>query len=188
MFHESKPFIYDFYHVDVPHGYSMVIDCSGLARIAFNADPDKLMGDLPHGTFNQINAFINAERDGTGLLHTSFSEIQEGDLVFNTSKKRNEQGELYDHPSHVYIATGNVDRDKDGNVTRFEVIHASRAGTRARTEWIDVEDHQRIGHTFRGGHPIADTDGSGRESKGSGMSWSEFYSWVTRNNLWDKFK
>lgn len=86
------------------------------------------------------------------------------------------------------IATGNVDRDKDGNVTRFEVIHASNHGKGVRTEWIRVKDHQRIGHTFRGGHAIADVFGAGTKSKGNGMSWNDFYNWVSRNNLWDKIK
>jgi hypothetical protein len=187
-FYASKPFIYDLFDVDVPQGYSMGIDCSGLARIAFNADPDKLMDDLPDGSHDQMEAFSNAEKNYTGILHTNFNQILEGDLVFDTRKAKNKQGEIYDRAKHVMIATGKLDKDKDGNVTRFEVIHASNHGKGARTAWIDVKDHQRIGHTFRGGHAIADISGTGILGKGSRMSWNDFYNWVSRNNLWDKFK
>lgn len=103
-----------------------------------------------------MTAFINAEKNGTWLLYSNYNQIQEGDLDFITRKAKNKLGELYDRTGHVMIATGKLDRDNDGIVTRFEVIHANDHGKGVRTEMIDVKDYQRIGHTFRVGHAMAD--------------------------------
>jgi RHS repeat-associated protein len=182
----KKSIVYALNSISVPKGYSVGIDCSGLSRLAFNADPDKHMSDLPNGAHNQMKAFSDAEEKGTGLLHTDFNQIKEGDLVFNTEKRTNKQGEKYDRATHVMIATGRVDRDSDGNVTKFEVIHASRKGEPVKKEMINVAKHQRIGHTNRDGDLIMNTHVSKEKSKG--MSWSDFYNWVSQNNLYNKIK
>lgn len=60
----------DVYNIfGVQKGSSFGIDCSGLVAKAFNADPDKLMGNLDPGTADdQMHAFANAENEGTGCV------------------------------------------------------------------------------------------------------------------------
>lgn len=174
----SKQDIYSINHLYVPNGFSMGIDCSGLAKLAFNADPDKQMANLPDGARFQMKAFENAEKEGTGLLHSDFSQLKEGDLVFNLNKKG--------VAVHVMVATGKVKVDKDGNVISYEVIHAPGTDQQVETTWKNVNDSQKIGHTNRDTDLITNTFVS--KNNGSGMSWSNFWSWVGQNNLWAKMK
>ncbi|MFY0602125.1 MAG: fibronectin type III domain-containing protein [Cyclobacteriaceae bacterium] len=135
--------IYDFYSMDVPQNYSFGIDCSGLAREAFNADEDKLMADLPNGASAQLRAFENAA-PSEGVAHTNFERLEKGDLVF----RRNSNGNAY----HVMVATGKVIQKK-GKVVEFEVIHAPATGDKVKTEVLSVEKEKKknvkIGHTYR---------------------------------------
>lgn len=118
------------------------IDCSGLAAIAFNSDPDKLMGNLPSGRADdQMQIFSNAEAEGTGKLHQDFNELGMGDLVFATDKK----GKAY----HVMVATGEVRKDKEGNVTQFQIIHAPKTGGQVEVSWRKVNSNLHIGQTKR---------------------------------------
>lgn len=179
----SKQDIYSINNLYVPNGYSMGIDCSGLAKLAFNADPDKQMADLPDGAQFQMKAFENAEKEGTGLLHNDFSQLKEGDLVFNLNKKG--------VAVHVMVATGKVKVDKDGNIISYEVIHSPGTGQQVEITWKNVNDKQRIGHTNRVTDLITNTYVSKNNGSGmfwSKMFWSNFWSWVGQNNLWDKIK
>ncbi len=138
----NNPGVYDLMGLDVPAGCSFGVDCSGLAALSFNADPDKLMGDLTSGSADdQMTQFEQAEADGTGGLHNDFGELQEGDIVFRTNKKGTAK--------HAMVATGNVETDDDGNVTSFEVIHAPDNGERVRVEYITKTSRHQIGHTNR---------------------------------------
>ncbi|WP_461630273.1 DUF6443 domain-containing protein [Labilibaculum euxinus] len=177
-----KSEIYSINNLYVPKGQSVGIDCSGLSRIAFNADPDKHMADLPAGATAQMGAFQTAEKKGTGLLHSDFSQLKEGDLVFNTwANKKGKRS-----ANHVMVATGQVKVDKDGNVVSYEVTHSPGAGKQVETTWKSVNSNNRIGHTNRDGDLIMDTYVT--KNKGSGMSWNDFNSWMTSNNLWGKLK
>ncbi|MEP1780597.1 RHS repeat-associated core domain-containing protein [Reichenbachiella sp.] len=137
--------IYDYHGMNVPQNYSFGIDCSGLARQAFNADRDKLMDNIPHGAYNQLRAFESAEKEGKGYLHSDFNDLKKGDLVFRTDSK----GNAY----HVMIATGKVIEDSNGNVKEFEVIHAPYTGKQVETTTLSVEDEKeknaKIGHSFQ---------------------------------------
>ena len=179
----DKTNIYAFNLVDVPSGYSMGIDCSGLARIAFNADPDKLMKDIRHGADNQMHDFINAEADGTGYLHTNVNEIMEGDLIFSTGF--DDDGNRI--ATHVMIATGKV-RYINGH-WEYQVTHAPGADRRVQTdsdEWHEFNDNTRIGHTLRKNEAVYQF--ANWLDKHSITTWDEFWSWVARNNLWSKIK
>lgn len=126
----------------VKSGTSFGVDCSGLVGQAFNSDPDKLMGNLVLGAAgDQMNSFINAELSGTGAIHNDFNLIGMGDIIF----KLDEDNNVY----HTMVATGDVKKDADGNVTRFKTIEATESGDKVRYKWRRVDDNQRIGHTFR---------------------------------------
>lgn len=126
----------------VQSGCSFGIDCSGLVATAFNADPDKLMGDLAMGNANsQMAAFSEADQAGTGTLHNDLNLLGKGDVVFNT----NSEGTA----KHTMIATGEVKTDKNGNVKKFQTVEATQSGDKVRTKWRSVKSHQKIGHTFR---------------------------------------
>lgn len=146
-----QSFIYQMAGLNVPDGYSVGMDCSALSKHSFNADPHKLMPDLPDGSRKQYKAFKDAQGNGTGLLHSDFQYIMEGDLVFSTYLAEDEEsGSIYRTASHVMVATGEVDVDKNGNIIAFEVIHASATGTPVgEPTMIGVRDDHRIGHTYR---------------------------------------
>lgn len=123
-------------------GCSFGIDCSGLVAQAFNADPDKLMGDLDTGTANdQMKAFSDAQDVGTGMLHENFSELGKGDIVFSVNSKG--------LAKHTMVATGNIKVNSNGKVTKFQTIEATRTGDKVRTKWRKVTKSYKIGHTFR---------------------------------------
>ena len=131
--------VYSFYNLNIPKDYSMGIDCSGLSRLSFNADPDKLMPDLPNGSNDQMEKFKTAQKNGTGLLHNDFSKLQKGDLVF----RLNEDG-LADH---VMVATSvayNI-----GNEQKFNVIETQGAGIKVKRNTKTVNNTYMIGHTKR---------------------------------------
>ena len=172
----SKSDIYSINNLIVPSNMSMGIDCSGLSRIAFNADPDKLMGDIPAGANAQMNFFSQAQENGTGSLHNNFENIQEGDLVFNTVG-----GNKNKRAVHVMIATGKIKMDKNGNVISYEVIHAPGAGKQVRNQWMKVKKGSYIGHTKR-------KNKLGRIIGEVKNTWNDFYNWISSNNLWHKFK
>ena len=136
--------VYSFFNLNIPLGNSMGIDCSGLSKLAFNSDPDKLMSDLPDGARYQMKKFIDAEKVGTGILHSDFSKLIKGDLVFNT--KVNEDGERY--ATHVMISTGESNINNSGEI-EFNVIEAGRTGTQAGSSKKTVNQNYRIGHTKR---------------------------------------
>jgi RHS repeat-associated protein len=168
--------VYNYYGLTVPMGKSMGIDCSGLARIAFNADPDKLMPNIGDGTYAQITAFSTASKNGTGVLHSDLNLVKEGDLIFKGIKNG--------VPQHVMVATGEIKVDKDGRVIAYEVVDSWKSGTQIATRMKKVEGGEKIGHTFR------TTD------KGLNLLWLSnvsvnpwmvgFYEWITNNNLWSK--
>jgi hypothetical protein len=126
-----------------------------------------------------MNAFSDAEKDGTGLLHNDFNQLKKGDLVFRL--KSNKEAE------HVMIATGKVDQDKDGNITAYEVIHAPSAGKAVEYKMISVDsDKFRIGHTKRNGNLDLIMNTYVTKNKESRKAWNAFYNWISINNLWDK--
>ena len=129
--------------LNVPNGCSFGIDCSGLASIAFNSDPDKLMNDLPGGKSNdQMRAFKNA--GDKGFLHNNFNILSQGDIIFSLS------GGVSRRSKHSMISTGNVRKDDNGNVTAFEVIEATIGGNKVtRRAWHNVSNRHKIGHTYR---------------------------------------
>ena len=140
------------------HGYgdlswptSIGVDCSGLACLGFNADQQKLMGDLPSGrAVDQAKMFFSegqAGADATGVLHQDFNQIGMGDMVFRVTNS-DETGKPTKVP-HVMIATGKVRKDGSGNVTSFQILHAPQTGDFVKTEWRSVNDSYQIGHTFR---------------------------------------
>lgn len=115
------------------------IDCSGLSGTAFNADEQKLMGNLDlyqQNASNQRQAFLNAETNIQGFLGDNFEHIQQGDLVFNNAA------------THVMIATGET-RVNDARRTQIQVIHAAQTGTYVSTEWRTVGNNWTFGRTFR---------------------------------------
>jgi RHS repeat-associated protein len=133
----------DVYNVfGVKPGSSFGIDCSGLVAKAFNADQDKLMGNLLSGSANdQLKSFADAEVEGTGVLHSDFNSLGKGDVIFKTNGK----GEA----THTMIATGEVKTDKNGNVSKFQTIEAPSSGDKVRVSWKNIGDSYQIGHTFR---------------------------------------
>ncbi len=121
------------------------IDCSGLATASFNADQEKIMNNFNPGIASaqmQYNIFSQATLEGKGILHRDFNSIGKGDLVFHKNGKK---------VHHVMVATGNVSLDKNGNVNKFEVIHAPESGKQVRTEWMTPKKGHSIGHTYRNG-------------------------------------
>lgn len=162
---------YENYGLEIPNGSSFGIDCSGLANIAFNADPDKWMNDLTGGTYDMKQQFINADNEGKGLYHSNLSWLKKGDMVFRGR--------------HVMIATGKVDKDKDGNITAYEVIDAWHSGTKVSKRMVEVNGREAIGHTFRG-----EKDSYYEDQKYNNnnlhFSWQQFYGWISQNNLWSK--
>ncbi len=172
----SQKDIYNINGLYVPDGYNMGIDCSGLTKLAFNSDPDKWMADLPDGANNQMKAFEAASEEGTGILINDFNLTKEGDIVFNL-----ENGIA----THALIATGNVKVDENGNVYEYEVIHSPGAGRQVETTWRYVSNNSRIGHTFRGKHDLR-YNVANMIRNNQGISWTQFYSWLSQNNLWDK--
>lgn len=123
---------------------SFGIDCSGLSRFCFNADNQKLMTSWGISrAVDQFKTFNGATDEGTGIIHSNFNFIGEGDIVFNVNNKRD------DGVTHVMVATGNVKTDKKGNVIKFEVIHAPESGQLVKREWKKVSTKLSIGHTYR---------------------------------------
>jgi cell wall-associated NlpC family hydrolase len=170
----SRQTLYKMGQVDIPSGYTMGMDCSTLTRLSFNNDPDKLMADLGAGTRQQKKDFENAARNGTGMIHSDFNLLQKGDVVFTRNGR------------HVSIATGKVKKDKNGNVYAYEVIHAPGKGKRVSFVTRDkIKEGDFIGHTFRKNKVEGEI---GDQGKGSGMTWSSFYRWVSANNLQSKLK
>ncbi len=139
----STQAVYDKFNVS--NGSSFGIDCSGLASEAFNSDTDKLMGDLRVGTaHDQRQQFADAMQEGTGFLHENANLIGMGDLVFY----ENSGGRI----THVMVATGKVQKDKDGNVTRFQIIHAPQSGGKVEYAWRTFrQGRHSVGHTHRKG-------------------------------------
>ena len=169
-----KSEIYKFNMISLPRGYSMGIDCSGLSRLAFNSDPDKLMDDLPNGANNQMVEFKNAAKRGKGFLHKDFSILAEGDLIFRV----NEKGVA----EHVMIATGKIKKDAQGNIIEYEVIEAPGKGKKVKTSMLPVKDNLMIGHTLR------KTDLFYVPENDKKTSWLDFWIWVQKNNLQNKLK
>lgn len=161
--------------LNVESGKSFGIDCSGLAGQSFNADPDKLMADLPLGNANaQMKAFEEAETmvgGFTGELHDNLNSTEKGDLIFRVNSKG--------VAKHVMIATGRIKVDKDGNVTHIEVIHSPNNGEEVDLTYYEIkkDTDYKVGHTNRNDDSLL-----------GGGSWSDFWSWVGSNNLWDKMK
>jgi RHS repeat-associated protein len=123
-------------------GCHVGLDCQGLVRLAFNADPDKIMGDIPVETaHNTMLRFERAETSNYGELHSDFSRLDVGDLVF----RKNSEGTA----KHVMVATGETRTDADGNVTQFEVVHAPGSGEFVQEEWISLTSSHVIGRTLR---------------------------------------
>lgn len=115
------------------------IDCSGLSGTAFNADQQKLMGNFnlySQNAKSQRLAFSTAEDNNTGYLSTDFTNVSQGDIVFNGSA------------SHVMIATG-LTRINDAGLTQIQVIHAPQTGEYVTTSWRTVGNNWSYGHTFR---------------------------------------
>jgi cell wall-associated NlpC family hydrolase len=151
--YEGKTDFYDLLNLDIPSGFSFGIDCSGLAALSFNSDPDKMMGNLKPGRArDQLNQFTNAQEQGNAVVHDDFGNIGKGDLVFNLSKSGKAK--------HVMIATGNVKKNDDGKVTQYEVIHAPSSGKVVTTEWKSAASQTKrmIGHTYRRGDLPVDTN------------------------------
>ena len=139
----STQAVYNKYNVN--SGCSFGIDCSGLSSSAFNADEDKLMGDLRSGTaHDQRQQFKDAQVEGTGMLHENSNLIGMGDMVFYQNKK----GRI----THVMVATGKVQKDKNGKVTRFQIIHAPKSGGKVEYAWRTFrKGSHSVGHTYRKG-------------------------------------
>ncbi|PSK80959.1 RHS repeat-associated protein [Prolixibacter denitrificans] len=132
---------------------SIGIDCSGLAGQAFNSDPDKLMKNFnlaKQGATGMAIAFESEGKNGVfanGLLHNDFNLVGKGDLIFsNVSAGKN--GNII-NVKHTMIATGMVRRDRNGNVTKFQVVAASFSAGKVKKQWWTVNSNMRIGHTFR---------------------------------------
>jgi cell wall-associated NlpC family hydrolase len=174
---------YNSLNVNVAPGNSFGLDCSGFAAHAFNADPDKLMPDFnpyEQGAAGQMQAFKDAEKLGTGYLHTNIRLLMGGDLVFNTKL---EDG--IETSGHVMVATGAI-KLVNGK-WEFQVMHANASGARAGFEWIPWESHHRIGHAKRTNElELQIWNISNRTSRGNGPTWDEVRSWITRNRLWSK--
>jgi RHS repeat-associated protein len=122
---------------------SFGIDCSGLAKLAFNSDREKLMKDFDYETAQQqYGDFGKAQKQGKGQLHFDFDYIGQGDLIFDEDDKG---------VHHVMIATGNVRVNKANKVTKVEIIHAPSSGEFVKKEYIKLKDTYTIGHTYRNG-------------------------------------
>ena len=132
--------VYSIFDLNIPQGYSMGIDCSGLSKLAFNADPDKLMPDLPNGAKYQMQAFEQAEKDGTGSLHSDFLKLQKGDLVFVV----NDEGEA----NHVMVSAGKSYKN-DAGERIFYVYEAQGKGKKVSVNTKTVDSSYSIGHTKR---------------------------------------
>ena len=116
------------------------IDCSGHAVTSFNSDEEKLMGDFSLTNTNakaMRSAFANAEKEGIGFLSDDFSEISEGDMVFNPSA------------SHVMVANGKIKKDKDGKITHVGVINTHQTGSEVDESWYKLKKGSTFGHTNR---------------------------------------
>src|SRR5690606_7847586 len=103
------------------------IDCSGLSGTSFNADEQKLMPDFNLNNQNakgQRQAFKNAENNNTGYLDNNFSNISQGDIVFNGSA------------THVMVATGQS-RINNGK-TEIQITHSPQTGREVVTEWSAI--------------------------------------------------
>jgi RHS repeat-associated protein len=124
---------------------SFGIDCSGLARLGFNADEQKLMGNFSIMTAQNMHDIFRAQiGEGKGILHKNFDYLGTGDLVFRQNKK----GDIV----HVMVATANVRLNtKTGQISEFEVIQAPVSGKLVAKDWIKIKDNLSIGHTYRMG-------------------------------------
>ncbi len=138
-FFVSKKQIYSINNLYVPKGMSVGIDCSGLSKISFNADPDTRMLPLPDGADPQLKAFETAQTYGLALLHSDFNQLKEGDLVFDNAVIA----------THVMVATGKLKIDKNGNVYSFEVIDAPGSGKQVAPRYLKTNSKWIIGHPFR---------------------------------------
>ncbi|WP_321308586.1 DUF6443 domain-containing protein [Marinifilum fragile] len=176
-FYYNKKLTHALYQIKVPDGYSLGLDCSGLAGTAFNADPDKMMDDFDLNTMRAVdmkNAFKKAEKTGKGLLHNDFSQLVAGDLIFYTASS----GFV-----HVYVATGEKEVLANGKY-RLKLIHTNESGTQAGEVTRTMNSRYSIGHTNRTTDYITDTN----VEMNKGMSWQAFWQYVNRNGLWDKLK
>lgn len=144
IYQEYNSTFIDKYKVKFDIATSFGIDCSGLARLAFNSDREKLMKDFDYETAAQeYTDFSKAQEVGNAQLHFNFDYIGQGDLIFD-------EDDAGVH--HVMIATGNVHLDKKTKkVTEVEVIQAPSSGKFVRTDYIKLKDTYTIGHTYRTG-------------------------------------
>ncbi len=117
------------------------IDCSGLARLAFNADKLKKIPNMGVISANAMKSLLDEKARGdepTAVVGNDMSLVQEGDLVFS--------------PNHVMIATGqtrNSIRKGGESVLEFEVIHAPQTGREVIREWKRATDKHSWGRPVR---------------------------------------
>jgi len=123
------------------------IDCSGLARLAFNADKLKQMSNMGIISANAMKSMFDEAAKGdkpkkgdkpTAVVGNDMSLVQEGDLVFS--------------PGHVMIATGqtrNTPRKGGASVLEFEVIHAPSTGREVVREWKRATSNHSWGRPVR---------------------------------------
>jgi RHS repeat-associated protein len=155
------------YSILLDNGQSFGLDCSGLVNIAYREDKELEGGfTVNGGSSNILNLASNAK---TAIRKNGILAA----IVFDNPNFVS-QADLIWQKDHIMIATGNVEKDKAGNVTAFEVIH-STGGKGVVLEKINYKKDK-----FKFIHPFRTSDTKREET--TDIRWNETIS----TKQWEK--
>jgi len=121
-------------------GKSIGIDCSGLVYHCYKADNELLFDvkgskGLYTGSSGQLEFFKDRAKEGLAYVHKDPNLLSKGDFVY--------------HRGHVMLATGNVRRDEEGNVTHYQTIEAEGTDYGVTMKWRVHKSSRTYAHPFR---------------------------------------